>query len=83
MGLARRSEARAAEGGAVKESAQDGPPSVDELVQTLEATLRSLEQHLNEAALAAGLKDCRGLCPCWENEVTQARAVLKRAKTPA
>lgn len=54
-----------------------------QLVEALRATLQSLEQHLDEATLAAGLKHREDLCPCQVQEVRDARAALKAAEGEA
>ena len=52
----------------------------ERLREVLRNTLRALEEHLSAETNAAGLKHCSGLCPCWDNEVQQARAALAGGK---
>lgn len=53
-----------------------------ELLAVLKNTLRSLEQHLKDATVAAkpSLKHVSLLCPCWDNEVKQAREAIAKAE---
>ena len=51
-----------------------------EMLVALKATLRALEAHLDSDTNHAGLKHRDMLCPCNQNEVAQARAIIRRAE---
>lgn len=55
-------------------------PTRAELVKALDDTLRALKRHLQDEARGRGLKHASELCPCWDNEVRFAEAVLARAR---
>jgi hypothetical protein len=49
-----------------------------ELVASLRETLRALEQHLDDDTAHAGLSHRDHCCPCNQNEVARAKALLAR-----
>jgi len=67
--------------------ARDAYPALEALIAERDAlraalieTLRSLEQHLDEATRDAGLGHRDMLCPCNENEVVRSRAALAKGE---
>lgn len=49
------------------------------LTEALRETLRSLEAHLQDEATEKNVT-VEQLCPCYQNEVVRARAILKEAE---
>lgn len=58
------------------ESVRDLEAVQRKLVASLRETLRALETHLDDDTNAHGLKSRDILCPCNQNEVARAKAVL-------
>jgi hypothetical protein len=53
-------------------------PTYDELVTALKDTLQALEAHLDAVCIDRNI-----LCPCSQNEVARARAILQRIEKEA
>ena len=55
-----------------------------EMLKALKNTLRALVQHIEDGAKRDGisLDQLAQLCPCWDEEVQEARAAIAKATAP-